>query len=164
MIVYHGDGASSQGDVNEAYVFAASYNAPVVFFCQNNQWAISEPIALQSRIPLYERARGFGFPGVQVDGKRVTFEIVAIGRIAIGRPALQQGFEIAAHGRVGVFGDRHTATGVANENVGNSGVDRGSPDDASNFAGDLDGPAAASGEGQAVLFAHGRRACEYEMR
>ncbi|WP_342777358.1 pyruvate dehydrogenase (acetyl-transferring) E1 component subunit alpha [Tessaracoccus massiliensis] len=71
VIVYHGDGAASQGDVNEAYVFAASYNAPVVFFCQNNQWAISEPIALQSRIPLFERARGFGFPGVQVDGNDV---------------------------------------------------------------------------------------------
>ena len=71
VIVYHGDGAASQGDVNEAYVFAASYNAPVVFFCQNNQWAISEPIALQSRIPLYQRARGFGFPGVQVDGNDV---------------------------------------------------------------------------------------------
>ena len=71
VIVYHGDGAASQGDVNEAYVFAASYNAPVVFFCQNNQWAISEPIALQSRIPLFERARGFGFPGIQVDGNDV---------------------------------------------------------------------------------------------
>lgn len=71
VIVYHGDGASSQGDVNEAYVFAASYNAPVVFFCQNNQWAISEPIALQSRIPLFQRAQGFGFPGVQVDGNDV---------------------------------------------------------------------------------------------
>ena len=71
VVVYHGDGAASQGDVNEAYVFAASYQAPVVFFCQNNQWAISEPIALQSRIPLYERARGFGFPGVQVDGNDV---------------------------------------------------------------------------------------------
>lgn len=71
VIVYHGDGAASQGDVNEAYVFAASYNAPVVFFCQNNQWAISEPIALQSRIPLFERASGFGFPGIQVDGNDV---------------------------------------------------------------------------------------------
>ena len=70
-LVFHGDGASSQGDVNEAYVFAASYNAPVVFFCQNNQWAISEPIALQSRIPLYQRAWGFGFHGVQVDGNDV---------------------------------------------------------------------------------------------
>lgn len=71
VMVYHGDGASSQGDVNEAYVFAASYNAPVVFFCQNNQWAISEPITRQTRIPLYQRARGFGFPGVQVDGNDV---------------------------------------------------------------------------------------------
>ena len=71
VIAYHGDGASSQGDVNEAYVFAASYQAPVVFFCQNNQWAISEPIALQSRIPLYQRAQGFGFPGIQVDGNDV---------------------------------------------------------------------------------------------
>ena len=67
-IVYFGDGATSQGDVNEAFVFAASANAPVVFFCQNNQYAISEPTSLQSRIPLYRRAAGFGFPGVRVDG------------------------------------------------------------------------------------------------
>ena len=71
VVAFFGDGASSQGDVNEAFVFAASYNAPVVFFCQNNQWAISEPIERQSRIPLYQRARGFGFPGVRVDGNDV---------------------------------------------------------------------------------------------
>ena len=71
VIAYFGDGASSQGDVNEAFVFAASYNAPVVFFCQNNQWAISEPIERQTRIPLYQRAKGFGFPGVRVDGNDV---------------------------------------------------------------------------------------------
>jgi pyruvate dehydrogenase E1 component alpha subunit len=47
------------------------FNAPVVFFCQNNQWAISEPLEKQSRIPLYHRARGFGFPGVRVDGNDV---------------------------------------------------------------------------------------------
>ena len=70
-MVYFGDGATSQGDVNEAFIFAASYTAPVVFFCQNNQWAISEPIALQSKIPLYRRASGFGFPGVRVDGNDV---------------------------------------------------------------------------------------------
>jgi pyruvate dehydrogenase E1 component alpha subunit len=70
-IVYFGDGATSQGDVNEAFIFAASANAPVVFFCQNNQWAISEPSSLQSRIPLYRRAAGFGFPGVRVDGNDV---------------------------------------------------------------------------------------------
>ena len=71
VVAYFGDGASSQGDVNEAFIFAASYNAPVVFFCQNNQWAISEPIERQSRIPLYQRALGFGFPGVRVDGNDV---------------------------------------------------------------------------------------------
>ena len=71
VIGYFGDGATSQGDVNEAFVFASSYNAPIVFFLQNNQWAISEPIERQSRIPLYRRAAGFGFPGVRVDGNDV---------------------------------------------------------------------------------------------
>ena len=71
VIGYFGDGAISQGDVNEAFVFASSYNAPIVFFCQNNQWAISEPIERQSRIPLFRRAAGFGFPGVRVDGNDV---------------------------------------------------------------------------------------------
>lgn len=71
VIVYFGDGATSQGDVNEAFVFAASASAPVVFFCQNNQWAISEPTTLQSRVPIYRRAAGFGFPGVRVDGNDV---------------------------------------------------------------------------------------------
>ncbi len=71
VIAYFGDGATAQGDVNEAFVYASVYNAPVVFFCQNNQWAISEPNERQTRIPLYQRARGFGFPGVRVDGNDV---------------------------------------------------------------------------------------------
>ena len=71
VIAYFGDGASSQGDVNEAFVWASVYNAPVVFFCQNNQWGISTPTDHQSRIPLYRRAEGFGFPGVRVDGNDV---------------------------------------------------------------------------------------------
>ncbi len=71
VIAYFGDGATSQGDVNEAFIWASVYDAPVVFFCQNNQWAISEPLERQSRIPLYQRARGFGFPGVRVDGNDV---------------------------------------------------------------------------------------------
>src|SRR5258708_30203999 len=70
-IVYFGDGATSQGDVNEAFIWASVFNAPVVFFCQNNQWAISEPLEKQSRIPLYQRARGFGFPRIRVDGNDV---------------------------------------------------------------------------------------------
>jgi 2-oxoisovalerate dehydrogenase E1 component alpha subunit len=71
VIVYFGDGATSQGDVNEAFVWASVFNAPIVFFCQNNQWAISEPLEKQTRIPLYQRARGFGFPGLRVDGNDV---------------------------------------------------------------------------------------------
>ncbi|MFD1824710.1 MULTISPECIES: pyruvate dehydrogenase (acetyl-transferring) E1 component subunit alpha [Mumia] len=71
VIAYFGDGATSQGDVNEAFVYAAVTNAPVVFFCQNNQWAISEPTARQTRVPIYQRAAGFGFPGVRVDGNDV---------------------------------------------------------------------------------------------
>jgi pyruvate dehydrogenase E1 component alpha subunit len=61
----------SQGDVNEAFVFATAYQAPVIFFCQNNQWAISEPLERQTRIPLVQRAAGFGLPGVRVDGNDV---------------------------------------------------------------------------------------------
>jgi pyruvate dehydrogenase E1 component alpha subunit len=71
VLVCFGDGASSQGDVAEAFVFAAVNEAPVVFFCQNNQWAISEPLERQSRIPLFKRAAGYGFPGVRVDGNDV---------------------------------------------------------------------------------------------
>ena len=71
VIAYFGDGATSQGDVNEAFIWASVFNAPVVFFCQNNQWAISAPLERQSRIPLYQRSRGFGFPGLRVDGNDV---------------------------------------------------------------------------------------------
>jgi len=71
VIVYFGDGATSQGDVSEALVFAASYQTPQVFFLQNNHWAISVPVARQSRTPLYLRASGFGMPGIQIDGNDV---------------------------------------------------------------------------------------------
>jgi 2-oxoisovalerate dehydrogenase E1 component alpha subunit len=81
-IAYFGDGATSQGDVNEAFVWASVFNAPVVFFCQNNQWAISEPLEKQSRIPLYQRAQGFGFPGIRVDGNDV-FACLAVTRKAL---------------------------------------------------------------------------------
>ena len=81
-IVYFGDGATSQGDVNEAFVFSSVFNAPVVFFCQNNQWAISEPLERQSRVPLYQRASGFGFPGIRVDGNDV-FACLAVTRKAM---------------------------------------------------------------------------------
>ncbi len=83
VIAYFGDGATSQGDVNEAFIFASVTNAPVVFFCQNNQWAISEPLERQSRVPLYRRAHGFGFPGVRVDGNDV------LACLAVTRKAMQ---------------------------------------------------------------------------
>jgi len=82
-IAYFGDGATSQGDVNEAFIWASVTNAPVVFFCQNNQWAISEPLERQSRVPLYQRAYGFGFPGVRVDGNDV------LACLAVTRKAMQ---------------------------------------------------------------------------
>lgn len=83
-VAYFGDGAMSQGDVNEAFVFSATYRSPVVFVCQNNQWAISEPVELQSRVPLVERARGFGMPGVRVDGNDVL-AVLAVTRAALDR-------------------------------------------------------------------------------
>ncbi|GAB3674951.1 pyruvate dehydrogenase (acetyl-transferring) E1 component subunit alpha [Saccharopolyspora tripterygii] len=70
-MVFFGDGATSQGDVHEAMVWSAVYDSPVVFFCQNNQWAISEPLERQTRVPLYQRASGYGFPGIRVDGNDV---------------------------------------------------------------------------------------------
>jgi pyruvate dehydrogenase E1 component alpha subunit len=71
VMVYFGDGASSEGDVSEAFVFAGSFQTPEVFFLQNNQWAISVPVKTQSRAPLYQRGVGYGMPGIQVDGNDV---------------------------------------------------------------------------------------------
>ncbi len=82
VIVYYGDGASSQGDVHEAMVFAASYNAPVVFFVQNNQWAISVPFETQSKVPLYQRGAGYGIESIQVDGNDVLASY-AVSRYAL---------------------------------------------------------------------------------
>ncbi|MGA5560202.1 pyruvate dehydrogenase (acetyl-transferring) E1 component subunit alpha [Streptomyces platensis] len=90
VIAYFGDGASSQGDVAESFTFSAVYNAPVVFFCQNNQWAISEPTEKQTRVPLYQRARGFGFPGVRVDGNDVL-ACLAVTKAALERARTGQG-------------------------------------------------------------------------
>ena len=83
VLAFFGDGASSQGDVNEAFIWSAAGNLPVVFFCQNNQWAISEPVERQSRVPLYRRASGFGFPGVRIDGNDV------LASLAVTRKALE---------------------------------------------------------------------------
>ena len=79
-----GDGATSEGDVNEAMVFAASFGAPAVFLCQNNQYAISEPVRVQSDTPLAQRAAGFGIPALRVDGNDVLAVLAAV-RIAAER-------------------------------------------------------------------------------
>lgn len=82
VIVYYGDGASSQGDVHEAMVFAASYQTPEVFFLQNNHWAISVPVSTQARAPLFRRGEGYGMPSVQVDGNDVLASY-AVSRVAL---------------------------------------------------------------------------------
>jgi len=71
VVAFFGDGSLSEGETNEAFVWAAAQNLPVVFFCQNNQWAISAPYSVQSRVPVAQRASGFGFPGIRVDGNDV---------------------------------------------------------------------------------------------
>ena len=77
VLVYFGDGATSQGDTNEAMIFAQSYQTPQVFFLQNNHWAISVPVRVQSRTPLFERAAGFGLPSIQIDGNDVLMSYAA---------------------------------------------------------------------------------------
>ncbi|WP_439593198.1 pyruvate dehydrogenase (acetyl-transferring) E1 component subunit alpha [Microbacterium sp.] len=75
---YFGDGATSQGDVNEAMVFASSFRAPVIFVCTNNQWAISEPVKVQAKFPIAGRAPGFGIPSMRVDGNDVLACLAAM--------------------------------------------------------------------------------------
>ena len=68
-VPFFGDGATSSNDFHAGLNFAGVYRAPVVFFCQNNQWAISLPRARQTRsATLAMKADAYGFPGVQVDG------------------------------------------------------------------------------------------------
>jgi len=83
-VAYFGDGATSEGDTNEAMVFAATFKAPVVFFCQNNHWAISEPVGLQAQRSIADRAPGFGIPSMRVDGNDVL-AVLAATRVALER-------------------------------------------------------------------------------
>ncbi|MBV9823724.1 MAG: pyruvate dehydrogenase (acetyl-transferring) E1 component subunit alpha [Actinobacteria bacterium] len=90
VLAFFGDGASSQGDVNESFIWAAAANLPVVFYCQNNQWAISEAVERQTRVPLFQRASGFGFPGIRVDGNDVL-ACYAASRLALDEARSGQG-------------------------------------------------------------------------
>ena len=91
-VAYFGDGATSEGDVNEAMVFAATLPARrSVFVCQNNHWAISEPVRLQSTSRSPDRAPGFGIPSMRVDGNDVLAVLAAIRMGARPRPARAAG-------------------------------------------------------------------------
>ena len=58
-------------------MFAAINNSPLVFFCQNNQWAISSSVASQTKVPLFQRGEGFGVPGIRIDGNDVLASYAA---------------------------------------------------------------------------------------
>lgn len=97
VICYFGEGATSKGDFNEGLNFAGVFALPVVFFCQNNRWAISVPLHRQTAAQtLAQKAIGFGFPGIQVDGNdvlavyKVTSEALARARGGDG-PTLIEG-------------------------------------------------------------------------
>ena len=80
VMAYFGEGGSSEGDFHEALNLAGVQAAPVVFFLQNNQWAISTPRRLQSATHSFAlRAQGYGFPGIEVDGNDIlaVYEVVS---------------------------------------------------------------------------------------
>lgn len=90
-MVYFGDGASSHGDCQEAMNFAGVFQAPLVFFCMNNQWAISLPRAKQTHArTLAQKAIAYGFPGIQVDGNDLLACYVAT-REAVDRARRGEG-------------------------------------------------------------------------
>ena len=75
-----GDGATSEGDFHEAMNFAAVYETPTVFLCQNNGFAISYPTAEQTKSEtIADKAIAYGMPGVRVDGNDVVAVLVAVG-------------------------------------------------------------------------------------
>jgi pyruvate dehydrogenase E1 component alpha subunit len=85
VIVYFGEGASSEGDFHEACNLAGVTGAPLVFFLQNNGWAISTPAHKQTAAKSFaSRAEGYGFPGVVVDGNDL-FAVYDVTREAVGR-------------------------------------------------------------------------------
>jgi pyruvate dehydrogenase E1 component alpha subunit len=91
VLTNFGDGAISQGPVNEAFNFAAVFKAPVIFVVENNGWAISIPTGRQSATPeLARRGPGFGIPSIRVDGNDVLAMIVAVSE-AVERARSGQG-------------------------------------------------------------------------
>jgi pyruvate dehydrogenase E1 component alpha subunit len=91
VCVYFGDGASSEGDFHEACNLAGLRRAPVIFFLQNNRWAISTPVWRQTAASSFaERAAGYGFPGELVDGNDL-FAVYECTRSAVERARAGEG-------------------------------------------------------------------------
>lgn len=90
VLVGFGEGATSTGDWHEAMNFAGVFQAPVVFLCENNQWAISVPMGEQVAGSIAARAAGYGFPGARVDGMDVL-SVFAIVRAAADRARRGEG-------------------------------------------------------------------------
>src|SRR5207253_4356843 len=85
VMAYFGDGATSEGDCHEALNFAGVWHVPVVFVCQNNQWAISVPLKKQTHSKtIAQKALAYGMPGIQVDGNDVL-AVYAAAREAVDR-------------------------------------------------------------------------------
>lgn len=85
VMAFFGDGATSQGDFHEGLNFAAVYQTPVVFVCQNNGWAISIPVKQQPHTPtLVQKALAYGMPGIRVDGNDVL-AVYAAAKEAVDR-------------------------------------------------------------------------------
>jgi pyruvate dehydrogenase E1 component alpha subunit len=105
VLCFFGDGASNQGLLHEAANLAAVLDAPVVYVCENNQWAISTPVATATRISnIADRAAGYGFPGVVADGndvlemREVTAEAVARARAGEGPTLIEaKSYRITPH-------------------------------------------------------------------
>ena len=91
VMVYFGDGATSEGDFHEACNFAGVWHVPVVFVCQNNQWAISVPLKKQTNSrTIAQKALAYGFPGIQVDGNDVL-AVYAASREAVDKARAGEG-------------------------------------------------------------------------
>jgi len=91
VMVFFGDGATSEGDFHEALNFAGVFQTPVVFVCQNNQWAISLPRSKQSRSEtLAQKSLAYGTPGIQVDGNDVL-AVYAAAKEAVDRARSGEG-------------------------------------------------------------------------
>jgi pyruvate dehydrogenase E1 component alpha subunit len=91
VMAYFGDGATSEGDFHEACNFAGVWHVPVVFVCQNNQWAISVPLKKQTNSrTIAQKALAYGFPGIQVDGNDVL-AVYAASREAVDKARMGHG-------------------------------------------------------------------------